>query len=77
MGSKCTNSVIFCARWISIQNSLAAVAAELAQKDNDTLYLLYVFNLHLAPEPELSSGECRPQKLNDCNAARAKRPYSW
>jgi universal stress protein A len=41
------------------QNSLAAVpvAAELAQKCNATLYLLHVIELHLAPEPALSSGE--------------------
>ena len=41
------------------QNSLAAVpvAAELAQKNNATLYLLHVVHLHPAGEPALSSGE--------------------
>jgi universal stress protein A len=41
------------------QNSLAAVsvAAELAQKDNATLYLLHVVHLHPAVEPVLSFGE--------------------
>ncbi len=41
------------------QNSLGAVAvaAELALKDNATLYLLHVVNLHLAPETARASGE--------------------
>jgi universal stress protein A len=43
------------------QNSLAAVsvAAELARKDNATLYLLHVVHLHLAPEPALSSPDAK------------------
>jgi len=43
------------------QGSLAAVpvAAELAREHKATLYLLHVVDLHLAPEPALSSAEAQ------------------